>query len=304
MEVSLARVVRSVSLATAAVVTASSMAVAQGASPSPSTTSDGVDRESLLALCQQNATTPEDLAACLDVVDRFLAPQAPIGPSAPAAVNDKVTVKGSGDKSTEAFQLGGGDYIATVNVRDTKKGSFKSECTARGSLKLTEDNNEAASVRATAPGRGKGKVQSYIYGLEPGRYYWDFDLTTCGRWDVTLTSTTIDYSEPEPGPIVRSGTDTFDTEAFALTGGDYLVTTKVKAGAGECRLSAYLIPVAEYNMFASVGDISLEVPERKTQSGESRLYSVDPGQYYWSVSTLSFAIDKSACKWTITLAQQ
>jgi hypothetical protein len=301
---SLARIIRSFALATVAGVAATSMAGAQGASPSPLPEGTGIDRAALLALCQQNATTPEDLAACLDVVDRFLAPEAPVGPSAPAAVNDKVTVKGSGEKSTEAFELGGGDYLATLNVRDTDKSSFRSECTARGSLKRTEDNDEAASVRATAPSRGKGKIQSYIYGLDPGRYYWDFDLTDCGRWDVTLASTTIDYSEPAPGPIVRSGTDTFDTEAFALTGGDYLVTTKVKAGSGECRLSGYLIPVAEYNMFASVGDISLEVPERKTQSGESRLYSVEPGQYYWSISTLALAIDKSACKWTITLTEQ
>lgn len=278
--------------------------LAQGPSPSTTPGADGDDRARLVGLCQQNATDPDDLATCLDVVDRFLAPD-PVAPSAaPPAVHDSITLKGGGQKSTEAFALGGGDYIATLNVRDTAKGSFKSECTARASLKLTDDNSEAASVQATAPGRGKGQVRSYVYGIEPGRYYWDFDLTSCGKWDITLASTVVDYSEPNPGPIVRSGTNTFDTEALALTGGDYLVTSKVKAGAGECRLDAYLIPVSEYSMFASVGDISVSVPERKTQSDESRFYSIEPGQYYWSVRALAFAIDKSACKWTLTLTEQ
>lgn len=278
--------------------------LAQGPSPSTTPEASGDDRARLVTLCQQNATDPDDLATCLDVVDRLLAPDHAAPSAAPPAVNDSVTLKGGGEKSTEAFALSGGDYIATLNARDTDKGSFKSECTARASLKLTDDNSEAASVQATAPGRGKAQVKSYLYGIDPGRYYWDFDLSSCGRWDVTLASTVVDYSEPDPGPIVRSGTNTFDTEAFALIGGDYLVTSKVKAGAGECRLDAYLIPVSDYNMFANVGDISVSVPERKTQSDESRFYSIEPGQYYWSVQVLAFAIDKSACKWTLTLTEQ
>jgi len=277
---------------------------AQSPSPSVDPGASGPYRATLLTLCQERATSADDLAACLDVVDRFLAPEASGAPEGPAQVNDSVTVKGGGEKSTEAFQLGGGDYIATINVRDTRKDSFRSECTARASLKLTDDNSEAASLRATAPGRGKGQIKSYIYGLDAGRYYWDFDLTSCGKWDVTLASTVVDYAEPVPGPIVRSGTDTFDSEAFALTGGDYLVTTEAKAGAGQCQINAYLIPVEEYNAFSNVGDVSLDIPERKSGSDESRLYSIEPGQYYWSVSTLSFAIDKSACKWKLTLTEQ
>src|SRR4051812_29422027 len=81
------------------------------ASAEPSS-SPAVDREQLESLCARNAVDPADLATCLDVVHRFLAPiESPAESSTPVA-NDKVTVTGGGDKSTKPFELAGGVYTA------------------------------------------------------------------------------------------------------------------------------------------------------------------------------------------------
>ncbi len=114
----------------------------------------------------------------------------------------------------------------------------------------------------------------------------------------------VDYAEPKPGPIVRSGANTLDTEAFALTGGDYLVTSVLKSGGEPCSLSGYLIPVEEYNLFASVGDVSADSPKRKQTESETRFYEIDPGQYYWSVRASNSGIQGTSCKWTLTLENQ
>jgi hypothetical protein len=140
-----------------------------------------------------------------------------------------------------------------------------------------------------------------MYGLEPGRYYWEFDLTTCGSWSVNLTSTVIDYAEPDSSRVVRKGTNTTDTEAFSLTGGDYVATTSLRARGADCDFTAYLIPVEEYNLFASVGDASLDAPEGRTEEGETRFYAVEPGHYYWSVTTIGFGVDLVSCQWSISL---
>jgi hypothetical protein len=282
----------------------SAFATAQSPSPASNGVPSDPERTRLETLCQERATTPDDLASCLDVVNRFLAPDGASASPSAAPVQDSVRIKGKGDRSSEAFLLNGGDYIATVKVKDSARDSIGLSCTARGSLKLTEDNSEAASVAATAPNRKSATVHTYVYGLDSGRYYWDFNLTSCGSWDVTLDTTVVDYSEPEPGPVVRSGVDTLDTEAFALTGGDYLVSSVLKAGAGDCDLNGYLIPVEEYSLFGSVGNVTAASPKRKQTKDETRLYSIEPGQYYWSVSTSSFALGNAACKWTLTLTTQ
>jgi hypothetical protein len=287
-----------------ALLTGAGVVPAGAQAPGASTPPAGPDRVQLRTLCQERATTPEDLETCLDVVDRILAPGGPAASASTAPVQDSVRIRGKGDKSSEAFELGGGDYIATLKVRDTDRDSIGLSCSASGSLKLTEDNSQAATVSGSAANRKSATVKTYMYGLDPGRYYWDFDLTTCGSWDVTLDSTVVDYAEPKPGPIVRSGTNTLDTEAFALTGGDYLVSSTLKSGAGECTLSAYLIPVEEYNLFASVGDVSATSPKRRQTKDETRLYAVEPGQYYWSVTASAFAIGNTACRWSLELASQ
>jgi hypothetical protein len=277
---------------------------AQSPSPASPAPREDAERTRLETLCQQRARTANDLATCLDVVDRLLAPRAP-GPSASAApAADSVRITGRGQKSSEAFDLGGGDYRATVKVKDTSSGSIGLPCTATGSLKLTDDNSEVGTVTAGARPRKSGTTETYIYGIDAGRYYWDFSLTSCATWDVTLDSIVIDYAEPNPGPIVRSGTGTLDTEAFALTGGDYLVTSVMKAASGDCSLSGYLIPVEEHTLFSSVGDVSAEAKKRKRVTDETRLYAVEPGQFYWSVSASAFAVGDSSCKWTLTLAAQ
>lgn len=270
-----------------------------GASTQPSQ-SPAVDRLLLESLCVRNATDPADLATCLDVVHRFLAPIKSPGESSAPVANDKVTVSGGGDKSTKPFELAGGDYMATVVSRDVDSSGFGFGCDTRGSLRLTDDRSEVGSVSGTAPAKRTATTITQMYGIEPGRYYWDFGSTSCEKWTVTLESVAFTYgSEPEPGVIVRSGTGTLDTTPFALTGGDYTVDISLKASGGDCsNFDAYLIPVNEHSLFANIGDVSVKASKGHTTKDQTQLYAVEPDHYYWSVSILAF---DATCDWSLTI---
>lgn len=176
---------------------------------------------------------------------------------------------------------------------------------SNASLKLTDDNSEAASVRGQADRKHAGKTATYLYGIPAGRYFWDLDLSTCERWEIRLESIQHAYApEPEAGTVTRSGKDTLDTTPFVLTGGDYTVAMRLKSGAGDCDLDAYLIPVADYDLFSSVGDVSVESPKRKTVNDESQIYAVPADRYYWSVKSSAFAVGLATCDWTLTIRPQ
>ena len=284
----------------AALLTSTVVVAQQGQSEEPTTNGTDVDRASLEELCQQNAPDADELSVCIDVVRTYLAPEAD-APTTAAVASDDVTVTGKGQKTTKAFDLAGGDYRVELKVKDPDPGeSFGLGCSAWAYLKDAEDRSSVDDIRAGASGRKTNTVNSYFYSVPEGRYYWDFDISSCS-WDVNLKSTTIDYDEPLPGVVVRKGTSGTNTEAFALTGGDYLASWSLKAGKSSCNVSGYLKD-AEGDFF-SVGDFEATAKKSKNDSGETRLFAIEPGHYYWEVNSLSFS-GADQCKWTVTITAE
>lgn len=267
---------------------------------SPAQAQEGsVDRQQLEALCARNTTSDESLATCLDVVRSYLAPAD--GPDeAPAPVGEeKASLSGKGESASAAVELAGGDYLLTFSV--AKSDSRREGCIASGGLRSADDDYEAASFFSETPkGQGK-KIETYVYSLDPGPYYVVVDDTSCPGWVVDIEPIPTAPSEPASGRVVRSGdaSGRYDTAAFHLDGGDYVVTYTLDGGKQGCGLMAGLMSVSEGPSFGSLVDIKGEALQRKSDSGSARLTAIEPGRYYWSVDASSGWFAGFPCPWSL-----
>lgn len=267
---------------------------------SPALAQDGaVDRQQLEALCAENTTSDESLATCLDVVRSYLAPaDGPGGASTPAA-EKKVSLSGKGESASAPVDLAGGDYLLTFSV--ARSDSRREGCIASGGLRSADDDYEAASFFSEAPkGQGK-KIETYVYSLDPGPYYVAVDDTSCPGWAIDIEPIPTGQTEPAAARVVRSGeaSGRYDTEAFDLAGGDYVVTYTLDGGKQGCGLTAGLMSVSEGPSFGSLVDIKGEALQRKSDSGSARLTALEPGRYYWSVDASSGWFAGFACPWSL-----
>jgi hypothetical protein len=112
----------------------------------------------------------------------------------------------------------------------------------------------------------------------------------------------LDHGDQPDGPIRVMGTDTLDSRAFILTGGEYVVDYQVSAAEnGDCEFLAYLIPTAEPELYASVGEVSVDAEIGSGAADQARYYAVDPGEYYWSARVLAISSGFAPCEWTLAL---
>ncbi len=105
-------------------------------------------------------------------------PPAPEPEPEPEPVSETVTLSGDGDGNTAPFELAGGDYYVTL--------------TTRGPCYYAVDLNPLPDGRRTSLPRmdEAGQADTYLYGVEAGRYYvsvitgppprcgWELDLVT------------------------------------------------------------------------------------------------------------------------------
>jgi hypothetical protein len=129
-------------------------ALAQSESPSPlpsPNASPTVDRAQLEALCRANATSPADLATCLDIVARVLAPtplvQEPIATTGTLPF-EPISLSGKGDKVARVTLPP--DVGAVATVTSSGKGYF--------SVWALTTNGDTSDLLASAIGKYKGSV--------------------------------------------------------------------------------------------------------------------------------------------------
>ncbi len=97
---------------------------------------------------------------------------------------------------------------------------------------------------------------------------------------------------PTPETVTMKGRGTKNTQRFELSGGDYVVRwTASSANTFGCFHGAFLRSVDGTSTFEDVG--SELINGRRTVNGETNLYGLGPGQYYFDVN--------SGCSWSLTI---
>ena len=106
----------------------------------------------------------------------------------PRATAQSVVLTGQGTKNTKPFALSGGDYT----VRWSATSSSSAGCFHVATLNSTEDERPVGEFPEHAADAGdvliEGKKtvrdETEVYGLEPGRYY--FDVTSGCSWSIAI----------------------------------------------------------------------------------------------------------------------
>ena len=90
-----------------------------------------------------------------------------------------------------------------------------------------------------------------------------------------------------------AGTTGQTTSPFALSGGDYQIVWRATAGEYGCYIGASLENTN--GDFLSEGRISEMIEEGVTRDGETFIYALDPGRYYFDTTN-------NTCTWSLSIA--
>lgn len=168
-------------------------ALGQTAPPDLSSLDGGI----LVATCQANAESEEDLQLCLDVVTRILVPGQPI-PTASASAGglafEPIELSGRGDKVARVTIPGDAPVIAEIT--HAGDGYF--------GVHTLGESGEVIDLLVNEAGRYRGTV---LLNTDPDVSVVAFEVSANGRWTITVEPVAAARTWDTSGPLQGTGSD-------------------------------------------------------------------------------------------------